>query len=172
MKIRTGFISNSSSSSFVVIKNTGSFHNVREDEFCCKGGTLVVDGSQGNLEFGWEWTRYDNFWDKLHFAYIQARYMDSEAMDSPYGDKKPPFDKKSDVGLKILEEILKEELGVLDIEWKIDPEAHWDSPYRCYIDHQSAIYEGQNGEIFESKEVLKSFLFDIGSFIQGGNDNS
>lgn len=172
MKIRQGFVSNSSSSSFVVIKNTGKFHNIIENELYCKSGILVVDGSLGNLEFGWRNIIYDGFWDKLHFAYIQACYLNSDRMNYDCYNKKPPFDQPSDSGLKMLEEVLKEELGVREIEWKIQVE-DWDNDFGPfgYIDHQSTIYEGRNWEIFESKESLKSFLFDDESYIQGGNDN-
>ena len=47
-----------------------------------------------------------------------------------------------------------------------------DEKYAYYIDHQSSVIEGQNMDMFQSKDTLYRFLADSeNSYIQGGNDN-
>jgi hypothetical protein len=70
----------------------------------------------------------------------------------------------------MLEEIIREELDVEDIVWNIAT-SYRDKGIEGYIDHQSSAGEGQNIEIFNSKEILRSFLFNKESYIQLDNDN-
>jgi hypothetical protein len=41
----------------------------------------------------------------------------------------------------------------------------------AYIDHGSSASEGENTEIFDNDEQLKSFIFNPDSYIQNQNDN-
>lgn len=169
MKIRSGFVSNSSSSSFVVISPTTDWTlAVKLRETYGDRNKLVVDAKLGQCEFGWQEERYNDFWSKLNFAYLQAKYVSA---DAKYVD---------DYGCKVhhewlvmLEKVLKDTLNVKTIVWNMAAEWHHgeeDPPYG-YIDHQSASYEGQNTEMFESETVLTQFLFSNDSYIQCDNDN-
>jgi hypothetical protein len=152
MKTRLGFVSNSSSSSFVVIeegKNMRQPHILEIDD-----GVLTVNNEIGECEFGWEERRYSGFHTKLNFAYLQALYVMGQIPE----------------WIPMLEETIKEFLPeVKEIRWELTEE--WPAPGSGYIDHQSASYEGRNTKIFNDKETLKRFLFDADSYIEGGNDN-
>ena len=145
MKIRNGFVSNSSSSSFIVI---GSGTKIIPH---CLGELFVPGDFGGNTEFGWEVEMYDSFGDRLNFAYIQATY-NSE-------------------WLEMLEEVIKENMNVTSINWNITTK--WDDKEKVhgYIDHQSSACDNRNVEMFDSKEDLCDFLFCTDSYIQGDNDN-
>lgn len=167
MKMRSGFVSNSSSSSFVVISSPV------DQTFIAKirkaygdRGEFIVDASNGEYEFGWQNEKYNDFWSKVNFAYLQARYVEKDPKYSYTVKVHPEW-------LVMLEKVLKDNLNVKTIVWNMALEWHHgeeNQPYG-YIDHQSASYEGANIEIFESEDALTRFLFSDGSYIQCGNDN-
>jgi hypothetical protein len=73
---------------------------------------------------------------------------------------------------EMLEEVIKENTGAIDIDWRISTDYHPPEGYTwAYIDHQSAACEGSNTEMFNSRDDLKNFLFCPDSLIQTGNDN-
>ena len=157
MKIRSGFVSNSSSSSFIVLseskKDTWNF-----DEVELIHGTYEI-GRKGNKTFGWEFETYHDINSKVNFAALQAMYLDETYSDKPY--------------MKMLEKVLIKCIpgcrlvsNLLDFNYKPPTGKIWG-----YIDHQSSAVEGMNTEMFDNPEVLTTFIFSPSSYIETGNDN-
>lgn len=160
MKIRKGFVSNSSSSSFIVIGN-GPFETIHSPPI--DSDTLVV-GRYGETQFGWDEVKYADMYSRINFAYLQTVYVD---------------DNTTDVWLDMLESALKKRFNCDSVVWMIS------TTYDCedaevseygklvwgYIDHQSSSAEGDNTEMFDNEDSLEKFLFCEDSYIQGDNDN-
>jgi len=173
MKTRNGFVSNSSSSSFVVISHGGatdkSFGKYLAYNFACEENnwserTLTVPYSLAHLpsgHFGWDTVQYTSFEDRLAFACLQACYHDgvTEETGEPI------------VGEwhKMIGEVLMIRIpNLMDVQFRISTrEGHNISD--GYIDHQSAY--PNNCEMFATADHLRAFLFNDGSYVQGGNDN-
>lgn len=169
MKIRSGFVSNSSSSSFIVIGFVADDNKMKNLRKRFEGTVLVVDKNFGHARFGWETEKYHDMGSKIIFSYIQAISLIEDVRN--VDDK---FKAKAEDWLKMLEKVIKDNLGVREIEWKLttilDLEES-NGKYHAYIDHQSASYEGMNTQMFDSEEELTRFLFNNDSYIQTGNDN-
>jgi len=187
MKTRTGFVSNSSSSSFVVIdhsdnkeyalrvlRSRGTQHERGFDEsVLCLPHDL--EGMSNCLEFGWERCRRDDFLDRLAFACLQACYHDDEeaGTDNCYsGSARRPtvgsWHEMISNALKSLDDTIKQVEFFVSRDWCQDSD---EGVVTGFIDHQSSWVEGSNGEIFDSVEELRDFLFNEGSYVQTCNDN-
>lgn len=160
MKTRNFFVSNSSSSSFIVISKGLQDAKLKIDD------NVFVLGEFGETEFGWQVKKYSDIYSKINFCYLQAQESDNQEYKN------------------MLEKVLKEKFPdihtILPIlgDWKCENKTveHpvWGNEIeiRCgYIDHQSSAYEGQNIEMFVSEDNLKNFLFNDSSYIQNDNDN-
>jgi hypothetical protein len=162
MKIRNGFVSNSSSSSFIVIDKTPIDQKNIDDIIMSRLPLISLDGNVlkfplkygQTYEFGWEFIKYTDWDDKLNFAFLQAIGL------SLFYDKKY---------LELFEKYVKELFGVkLTYSLNKDGRLDYDDGY---IDHQSMGNENpKNLKMFDSLEDFKQFIFNDNSFIQMGND--
>lgn len=148
MKIRSSYVANSSSSSFIVIGNTGTYNNLKIDN-----NTLIIDGKFGNCEFGWGVEDYYDIYSRINFVYLQALAINNQEW------------------IDMIEKVIKDNSSVTEIIWNITDEYSEKVKTWGYIDHQSSSCEGENIEMFKSYESLTSFIFDTGSYIHTDNDN-
>ena len=185
MKIRNGFVSNSSSSSFVVYgplaegkeydKLPLSLLKERQEVSWWDEGNIITKSiltlpiKEGNCEFGWAFERWCDIKDKINYLAIQL--LECSNRDHDFYEAKQKF-------YEVLKESLIEQgIKRFVIEWDYNS-VEWDSP-DCYaeIDHQSSLCENDfknnwnlNG-VFDSKENIKNFIFNPDAYVQGGNDN-
>jgi len=150
MKTRSGFVSNSSSSSFVVISDDTE-HMLPWRQY--ENERFIAIGEKGEYDFGWQHERYSDFPSKLNFVYIQAM-----ALQEYTGDDK---------WLKLIHAVLRH-WKITRVEVRLSLETQ--SKYFGIIDHSSAYEEDKNCEMFESAKTLEQFLFNPLSYIQCQND--
>jgi hypothetical protein len=154
MKTRQGFVSNSSSSSFVVMGyEPGQDHAIETLKQSYGGQPLVVDYNFGETEFGWGPDEITGFGSRVIFAYLQYLYVK---------DVHPEW-------LTMIESVLKDNLDITEVEWKVGFDNSNDG--YAYIDHQSASHEGENTDIFDNEDQLTRFIFNEGSHIVLDHDN-
>ena len=167
MKRRYGFISNSSSSSFVVICEKGNSQSIPEEAFD-ENGYLPIPNMMGWYCFGWDTRWYGNILDRINFAFCQLMYLSEGGF--PPTEKSECYDYYQDF-LRVLENHgIKPRFVLTEADAREAGQSLYADSFDFYIDHQSSAVEGKNLEIFDPG-ALESFLFNEGSGIQGGNDN-
>lgn len=173
MKIRIDYVSNSSSSSFIVINNTN------KEDLNFGGEKVYVPCDKGTYKFGWAFKTYKDFWSKLNWCAIMLAeihtFKDRKleiTEDTPDWEKdlisrEIYWKKNYSKILRMLKKVCLEKFN-LNVELSMQ---NIDELY-AYIDHQSnLIEEPKNAEMFDSDSKLYNFLVSKDSYIQGGNDN-
>ena len=167
MKVRNGFVSNSSSSSFVVYGRDPSkmIHTLPKEVYTKsyrygrKIDAITLPFAEAQMEFGWQFEQYHDIKDRINFCIAMI-------MDMPEDIR---YDHK-----RMLEKVIERHAPEGDVNIVYDYNFFfWDSiqSEQLYIDHQSSWHEGSNTELFESEKNLEDFIFNSESFIQCGNDN-
>jgi hypothetical protein len=144
-QIRRGFFETNSSSTHSLVVQIGDIITDVLTEEEKENGCIIVSSG----EFGWEIAYYHDFRTKLQYL---VTYILTDSYNNPIIEHR-----------KMLEDVIQNTVGcslettVSDLEW-------------CGIDHQS-IEGGLNGDVFESEEILRQFLFNDQSYLRTGNDN-
>jgi len=176
MKARCDFVSNSSSSSFIVISDKGE---KKVPNF--EGESLFVPCDYGCKSFQWQTERYYDFYSKLNWCAIiimslkdQERYdKSSEKLEV---DVTKPWFKSSEMA-NMLTKVCKERFGlsveIAHYSETDDDDKQLDEYYDIGgIDHQSNVGESpENARMFMTEKSLYDFLSNSHSFIDNSNDN-
>jgi hypothetical protein len=149
MKNRHGFVSNSSSSSFVVIGMTPIVRLEVDDPHDYQLG------SEGECEFGWGPSDIHDVYSRLNFALLQAMLSEKQGISFAMEMFRDSISEHTNI---------KEFTNVLTLGWNEHSEKR-----HGYIDHQSSC--PNNMEIFDSRTMLDAFLFSPDSVIHLDNDN-
>ena len=190
MKLRTDYVSNSSSSSFIIIVKSGTDRTdeIKSDFLSYKEDwrSYQIPNTNGKHEFGWEWEDTNSFEGKLNFVGIQLMYLFLEKMSNKEREywSRPYTGKDFDRLYDMLQKVCMERFGFnvklnpdvinTDIGFNEDRGGYYGFTTLAdgyYIDHQSASSEGSCMEMFESEDALYNFLRFDESYIRGGNDN-
>lgn len=157
MKKRLGFVSNSSSSSFIVISDDYNeyfmeeFKQEYEQYFDYENNFIYRPKTQ----FNWSFVIYDKMNEKFDWCCLMLYYIQHEPIYEEYYQNFYSF--------------MKELFPDMNQCIYYDESDEWDCD-DGYIDHQSYEIE-ENWKMLESVESIKNFIFG-NSRVYGGNDNS
>ena len=184
MKIRNDFVSNSSSSSFIVIHDTNK-EKPHIDGFYTEYDPLMLPTGEygGEYSFGHEFQEYRGFWSKLNWCAIlitqlemyvnmpeedKKWYTESEYSKKMYEQRLAFATEHFEEYKNMLIDVCKSEFNLhVDVLSYAEADRMW-----AYIDHQSDIFGNpDNGKMFESEYELINFLASNDSYIRTGNDN-
>ena len=183
MKLRSDYVSNSSSSSFIIIADNGEdqTYNIQRDfsSYNEPWTCYEVPCKNGKHEFGWEWEDtctfevgiqlLDLFLGKISGSEPEyKREYTGKDFDRLYDMLKKVCKEQFNFNVKLNEDAIKMHI------WHDDEKGYYgysllNDDY--YIDHQSASSEGECMEMFESEDALYNFLRFQESYVRGGNDN-
>ena len=186
MKTRIGFVSNSSSSSFLVIKSDIFVIPHMPKQYKDKTTLLVPHTFGGETEFGRQRQNYGDFGSRLNFAYLIALQLEkcretdaSKFHEDFLKDKRRMkiFKRKGEV--KLLEKVLIDNIpGLKTIKWHLveneyglnDDREH--NTVDGYIDHGSTWSENFDNyyDIFENEDSVFQWLFGAENYIANRSD--
>lgn len=150
MKIRKGFVSNSSSSSFIVLEGDIS-------ENCKHLGELYYSRYDGEQNFGWQEIEYFSIYDKLNWAFL-IKYSLRE------------YDDRDNINIYELIKFIENSLSPYGIYFVANEDELIELFKEGYIDHQSC--NDENAEMWESESKMAQWLLSNQSYIVNGNDNN
>lgn len=177
MKIREGFVSNSSSSSFIIIdRSKNNYCEKALKSFIKKVNigarhkyilNLPIKG--GAKYFGREYKTFHKLSDRLNFMTLQ--FLEFEMY---YGRKDDEVRRISDIIYNVIEKAVKtwdkDPFVSIRYDYNVFMYGSNDDFFEYYIDHQSSFSDGENTEMFKSEESLYNFLFGRNSRIYMGSD--
>ena len=168
MKLRESFVTNSSSSSYVVLmKNNDNLAKLYElkKKFESDNVKELIIGEKGNVEFGRRFQINEDFYSKLNYLTINMILLEKETYYVNIDEKiRLKFDTKKDYR-KLLNEIILSDFNITLVWSKIEKMIE---QYDAFIDHES-LYTGMD-LILQSDTEIRNFLYNENSILVNDSD--
>jgi len=186
MKVRAGFVSNSSSSSFLVFGGEGIYVIPHMPKMYKDPSTLYVPFTfGGEVDFGRQRENYKDFGSRLNFAWLLAERLQrvriNKAADfhkdfvkNMSDDVRKIYDRDVDEVL-MLETVIKDNIpNVTNINWLLTEENYSMNKAKMsgHIDHQSQWFDRTDNYwmIFEDNDSIFHWLFGEGNYVANRSD--